>query len=70
MEFSIDCNAHRNCSVPTAINDQGKLRSRIRFRCELDAIFHLEDGGEVFEVIKETCGTVIVTQNVMRTIVS
>lgn len=65
MEFSIDCNAHRNCSVPTAINDPGKLSSRIRFRHGPDAIFTLEAGREVFEGIKETYGTVIVTLNAM-----
>jgi hypothetical protein len=61
VELAIDWNAHRNCSIPAAINDQGKRRFRIRFRPGPDAIFLLEAEREVIEVIKETCGMVIVS---------
>jgi hypothetical protein len=61
VELAIDWNAHRNCSIPAAINGQAKRRFRIRFCYGPDAIFPLEAGREVIEVIQETCGMVIVS---------
>lgn len=57
----MDWNAHRNYSISAAINDQGKRCFRYRFRHGPDAIFPLEAMREVLEVIKETCGMVIVS---------
>ena len=65
MEGSFDCNAYRKCSVLVANNDQEKPRSRINIRHGSEAIFDLKTGRDVFEVIYETCGTVIIALNVM-----